>query len=285
MKRVDAAPDAGTNLPSKTALTADSLILRVGSGVVLVPSAVLATYLGGPVFTGLIAFLLVVMCFEWTRMIEGAEPSRSFLVLAGAGGAGMICGALDLFQYGFAICVVGGVAAALLARSKSQRYWLGFASIYICMSCLALLWLRTGVENGRALTMMLFAVVWFADTGAYFAGRLVGGPRLSPALSPAKTWAGAIGGVLAGGLAGVLGAIFIYGLGNEFFYALIGGALGLVSILGDMTESAFKRIFGVKDISGFIPGHGGVLDRLDGMIFATAAITLVLYGHILASRL
>ena len=217
-------------------------------------------------------------------MVEGAGLGKAFYVLAAACAGAGVAAAAGFYPLAYVFCLMGGLGAGFAAR-RSRRAWVAFAGAYIIAPGVALLWLRGEVENGRALTILLFLIVWSADTGAYFFGRFVGGPRLSPVLSPAKTWAGAAGGVLFGGVAGFFGAGAIYGPGAEGFYALIGAGLGLASILGDMTESAFKRIFGVKDISGFIPGHGGVLDRLDGMIFATVAVTAVLYGYILFSGL
>ncbi len=266
--------------------TRDSLILRVLSSLALGPAALIACWFGGPAFAALVAFLMVAMCFEWTRMVAGKTSGAAFVALAGGAAGAAVAAGLGAYPAAYGLATLGGLAAALIAReSRETRNWLALAGVYICAPCVALLWLREGVESGRGLTILLFAVVWSADTGAYFMGRLIGGPRLSPVLSPAKTWAGAVGGVIAGGAAGVIGGRLAYGAGDEAAYLAVGGALGLISIVGDIVESAFKRRFGVKDISGFIPGHGGALDRLDGMIFATAAIALVLYGHILLARL
>ncbi len=253
-------------------------------------------WVGGQAFAALIAFLLIVMCFEWARMIEGRDLTATFYVLAVASAAAVSAAAAGLFATAYAVGLVGALAAYGAARHvgagetsigggpRDIAGWAAFGAFYCIGPAVALIWLRGAVENGRALTYLLFIIVWAADSAAYFAGRFIGGPRLSPLLSPAKTWSGAAAGVLAGGGAGLLGGGYIFGGGPDAIYALIGGSLGLASILGDLTESAFKRLFGVKDTSGFIPGHGGALDRLDGMIFATTAMTAVLYGHILASR-
>lgn len=263
---------------------ADSLILRIASSAVLGPVTIAACWAGGPAFAALVAFLMVAMCFEWTRMVERRELTPAFLALGGAGAIAIGAAAFGAFPLAYAACVIAGAAGAAFA-SPGVRGWCGVAAAYVLAPCVALLWLREGVENGRGLTILLFAVVWAADTGGYFFGRLVGGPRLAPILSPAKTWAGAVGGIILGGAAGLVGGRLSFGGGDELAYAGIGGALGLISILGDMAESGFKRHFGVKDMSGFIPGHGGALDRLDGMIFATSAIALIIYGHILLARL
>ncbi|MEL6360572.1 MAG: phosphatidate cytidylyltransferase [Pseudomonadota bacterium] len=274
--------------PSPTGMVAtkDSLVLRCMSGAVLGGVTLAGVYFGGPIFAAVVAFMLVFMCFEWARMIEKRDVSALFYVLAlGAAGA-MVTAALRAYPLAYAICFLTSLAAIWASHFGARKYsWAAFGPAYILAPCVALLWLRLDVENGRALTFLLFAIVWSADSGAYFAGRFIGGPRLSPALSPAKTWAGAAAGILFGTIAGLVGARWAFGTGADYVFALIGGSLGLVSILGDMTESAFKRVFGIKDMSGVIPGHGGALDRLDGMIFATTAMTLVLYGLIAASKL
>lgn len=259
--------------------------MRIASAAVLAPIAIGAAYAGGPAFAALVAFAAVIMVFEWTRMIEGREFSAVFYVLAVGSSAALAAAAADRYAPGLAACALASVGAGAAARLTGGRtLWAAFGAVYILAPCVALLWLREAFEHGREMTLMLFLIVWAADTGGYMGGRLVGGPKMSPAVSPAKTWAGAVGGVLLGGLAGLLVSTWIYDSSNEAFYIMVGASLGLASILGDMAESAFKRTFGVKDVSHFIPGHGGALDRLDGMIFATTAMTLTLYFHMLAAR-
>jgi phosphatidate cytidylyltransferase len=268
--------------PAAAPRARDTLILRIASAAVLAPAAIGATWLGGPVFAGLVAFMTVLMCFEWSRMIERREFSPAFYALAIPGAAATIFASAGRFEPAFAAAALASAAAAFAVRPRvDQAAWLATAGPYFIAPSVALLWLREHADYGRGLTLLLFAIVWAADTGAYFAGRIVGGPKLSPTISPAKTWAGAAGGFLLGGLAGMIGGAQVYGGEAYGLYAAMGGVLGVASILGDLAESAFKRNFGIKDMSGFIPGHGGVLDRLDGMIFATAAMTAVLYAHML----
>ncbi|MEM6413611.1 MAG: phosphatidate cytidylyltransferase [Pseudomonadota bacterium] len=173
--------------------------------------------------------------------------------------------------------------------SISKAVWTSAGALYFLAPAISLLWLRQEFPDGRGLIFLLFAAVWSADTAAYLGGKLIGGPRLSPILSPGKTWAGAICGVLGSSLLGLMAATEFFGpvrfaignieLASSVSYAIVGAALGLASIVGDIVESGFKRFFGVKDISGFIPGHGGVLDRLDGMIFSIIAMSIVLYAQ------
>ncbi|MFN3960267.1 MAG: phosphatidate cytidylyltransferase [Parvularculaceae bacterium] len=257
----------------------DTLLLRIMSAAALAPLALSASWAGGPAFAALIAFLCVLMSFEWARMVERKETSMVFYVLGAASAAALTLAAAGhyLLAYGAA---AAGAAGAFLGAAR-DRGWAAFGAAFFIAPAIALLWLREGGEQGAALTLLLFAIVWGADTGGYVGGRLVGGPKLSPSISPAKTWAGAAGGMALGGIAAAALAPALLGWPTSLSFAA-GAGLGLASIVGDMAESAVKRRFGIKDTSGFIPGHGGVLDRLDGMIFATSAMTAALYAHSLS---
>jgi phosphatidate cytidylyltransferase len=146
--------------------------------------------------------------------------------------------------------------------------------------------LRVSPSFGMASILWLFAVVWGADIAAYFAGRLIGGPRLWPRVSPGKTWAGAIVGAFAGAVLGLMLGAWTNRLAALFWLGL---ATAIVSELGDLFESALKRRFGVKDSSGLIPGHGGLMDRLDAFTSASffAAVVAILHpkGDYIASGL
>ena len=258
---------------------------RVLSSIVLIPPPLLATYYGGPAFAALITFMAVLMMFEWARMLTGKDLSAVFYALAVGAAAALFSAAGGWFYAAFVICLAASITAAVVARRfVGGMGWAAFGAVYIIGPCIALIWLRDAVENGRALTFTLFVIVWMADIGAYFAGRFIGGPRISQALSPEKTWSGIVGGVIMGGIAGAAATKWIYGDGSAMTFVAIGASLGLASVLGDLAESAFKRIHGIKDSSGLIPGHGGVLDRLDGMIFATTAMTAVIFLHITIGR-
>lgn len=152
--------------------------------------------------------------------------------------------------------------------------WLASGLVYIVLPSWALLYLRTDPAAGAATVFWLLAVVWASDTGAFAVGRLIGGPKMSPSISPKKTWSGLIGGI---GSAGLVGAVTAILLGKQGLLAFSGWSalIGGVAQAGDLGESWVKRYFGVKDTSGVIPGHGGLFDRVDGLLAAAVAVAAI----------
>ena len=184
-----------------------------------------------------------------------------------------------------AALILGAVAVSWIA-GRSERIWAAAGVLYAGALVASLGLLRASPGFGLAAILWLFAVVWGADIAAYFAGRVIGGPRLWPSVSPGKTWAGAIAGALAGAVLGLLLFAWTDRLAALFYLGL---AAAIVSELGDLFESALKRRFGVKDSSGLIPGHGGLMDRLDAFVaasvFAAVAGALNSRGPFIASGL
>ncbi len=259
---------------------------RIVTAAILMPLVIGAVYAGGPAFAALVAFAAVVMLFEWTRMVERRSFSRSFYALVIGSAASLFFAAGGFYDAAIAIAALGGVAAFFLAKRETGiGGWSAFGAVYVIMPCIALIWLRLDAPTGRALTYLLYGVVWAADSGAFFFGKFIGGPKISHALSPSKTWAGIVGGILGGCLVGAVVGGVLYGPEGAVLHLFIGGGLGAASVVGDLVESAFKRNFGLKDISSFVPGHGGALDRLDGMIFATSAMTGGLLLYMLSEKL
>lgn len=162
----------------------------------------------------------------------------------------------------------------LVQAAPSRTVWRLGGLAYVLLPCTALAWLRAEPETGRVAIFWLLAVVWATDTGAYACGRTIGGPKLAPAISPKKTWAGLIGGMAFAAAAGAA-AMSLAGSEAVTEFALAGAAVGGLSQGGDLFESWVKRHFGVKDSSNLIPGHGGLLDRVDGLLAAALALALI----------
>jgi phosphatidate cytidylyltransferase len=156
---------------------------------------------------------------------------------------------------------------------KDKKFWLVLGLCYIILPALFLMTIR-GMENGADIILWLFAVVWGTDTAAYFVGKNLGGPKLAPKISPNKTWSGLFGGIFASMLIGLIGALFF--AGSIKFFIFFGGLLAIVEQVGDLFESKVKRIFSVKDSGAIIPGHGGVMDRVDGLLLVVPAVFLVI---------
>ncbi len=203
----------------------------------------------------------------------GGGPWRDLGVRTVSGAALALVGLGSIWIGGFVWLVCVGLLGAgmaaewlILCRRRPGLRWVGLA--YIMPAILALVWLR-GLPDGLRWVAFLAAVVWSGDIGAYLVGRLVGGPRLAPRISPGKTWSGAVGGTLCAVLAGVAAS------SGDVVAALPALGLSLAAQGGDLLESALKRHFGVKDSSRVIPGHGGLLDRLDGVLTAAPLAALL----------
>lgn len=174
-----------------------------------------------------------------------------------------------------ALIVAAAIAMAWEWSRMCNRHplWLAVGAIYIAVPCGILIWLRQDQQAGMITILWLFSLVWCADIGAYIAGRAIGGPKLAPRISPNKTWAGFIGGVsIASVVSGIFGHLWE---GDIITLFLWGAVIAIASQAGDLLESAAKRHFNVKDSSSLIPGHGGVLDRVDALITASVAAALL----------
>jgi phosphatidate cytidylyltransferase len=254
-----------------------NLVLRVVSSLVLAPLALAAAYFGGVVFMVFWAAAALIVFWEWQTLVCTHDRNA---VLA-LGGAALVGVAVMLFGglYGTALALVtlGGLGAAALA-SRARRTWCAAGLFYAAALLIAPVILRSDPSLGFAAILFIFAVVWLSDIAAYFAGRAIGGPKLMPRVSPNKTWSGAVGGTLASMLGGVLVARS-FGVANLAALAVVAMVLSLVSQAGDLLESAIKRRFDTKDASHLIPGHGGLMDRLDGFVTAALAAALIGIAH------
>jgi phosphatidate cytidylyltransferase len=256
-----------------------ALTLRVVSTLAMIPLALAVVILGGWPFACLVGVAVMLMAMEWRQLTEARfDPPAGVLAAASVAGLGLLVVLLAASGLPFAALLAllagAGVAALIAWFSGAPPLWIGLGAGYLALPALALVWLRNLPEIGLLLVVWLLVVVWTTDILAYLVGRNVGGPRLAPRISPGKTWSGLCGGVLAAALAGAVAA-WAFGSERMVQAAGLGGLLAVVSQIGDLIESACKRRAGVKDSGTLIPGHGGVLDRLDGLILAAPVLALL----------
>jgi len=236
------------------------LVSRVGSAAVLAVLALVGAWFGGWIATIAVAAAVVIVHLEWIGLTENAGGTAAILTVVVAAAAIAAGG-------GFPLPSLGLVGVALVGAAITGGGWRLLGVAYAAVLGFALITLRLTPAHGFEAIIVLFAVVWGTDTGAFFAGRLIGGAKLWPRVSPKKTWAGAVGGLAVGIAAGlVAAAIFDLPVGGALF--LVTAVLSVASQAGDLFESAVKRRFGAKDSGRLIPGHGGLMDRVDGLTFA-----------------
>ena len=268
----DPGPE-GTAAASPEPRSAGELVARIASGIVLGAVALGVAWLGAKPFAALVLVVALLMSWEWGRVVRGVEFDLTFVIHAAAVTIAVLLGALGFAALGLAALFVGAIIAIPL--QFGERGLLSSAGVlYTGLPALALLWLRGDVPHGFLAVVFILALVAATDTAAYFVGRLAGGPKLWPSVSPNKTWSGLLGGIAASASAG---ALFAHYAGASVpALAVSGLILGLVAQAGDLAESALKRHFGVKDASNLIPGHGGFMDRMDGVV--TVAVTSALFA-------
>jgi phosphatidate cytidylyltransferase len=260
--------------------------LRVVSALVMAPVAAVAILRGGAYFDALIALGGAVLAWEWDRLCGGGRFRNSGWVLLATVLGSVVAASLRGMAGAFLVLALGSclVYGAATIAKLPNRFWRVGGVAYIGVPAVSLIWLR--LNWGPDIVMWLFLVVWATDIGAYVVGRLVGGPRLAPMLSPNKTWAGFAGGLAA---ASAAGALFARGftVSSPGIVAALCLPVSLVSQGGDLLESAIKRHFKVKDASTLIPGHGGLLDRVDSLLAAAPFVALMQLasgGEVLAWR-
>jgi phosphatidate cytidylyltransferase len=259
---------------SSLAAPSHNLLLRVVSAAVMAPAAVFVAWLGDWPFVVFWTVAAIAVLWEWLTLVAGP---RYPLMLASSTMAIAIAAFVGWrHRPTTAILVVGlGAIAATIFSSRERRFWMTAGIAYAGGMMLAPILLRADVDYGLSAILLLFTIVWSTDVLAYFAGRAIGGPKLAPMISPKKTWSGALVGTTGAILVAVLAAGFLGGL-NKGTIAAVALLLSVMAQLGDLLESWLKRRFGAKDASHLIPGHGGVMDRLDG--FWAAALTGCIVG-------
>jgi phosphatidate cytidylyltransferase len=250
-----------------------NLLLRIAAAVVLAPLAIAIAYAGGWLWATLVTLAAIGLYVEWLMIVGSAREMRVVAVGVFALAAAGLCLGAGRIDTAFIMLSIGLLAAA--AISQARRGWIACGFLYAAAAQAASILVRDSNSGFVALVFVLL-IVWVTDIGGYFAGRGIGGPKLWPRVSPKKTWAGAIGGFVASLV--VAAAFAAGGFGKTAWLLPMGAMLSIVSQAGDLFESAVKRRFGVKDSSQIIPGHGGLLDRLDG--FVAAIVLAAILGFV-----
>ena len=257
------------------------LKLRIISAVILGTITLVDTWIGGVFFAGLVIIVGFLLFYEWSNITRTAkrQPLVNFigwLTLTVVS----ISILFSMLEMALLSLGVGALLAAAMGWGKAKNLWVFGGIAYSGLPIIAFTELRGDETSGFYDQMGLFAIVfvfvivWATDIFAYFCGKSLGGPKLAPSISPGKTWSGAIFGLVAGVGAGI-GVVLLISSGGGYFVPILAVVLSISSQVGDLFESWIKRRFGVKDSSNLIPGHGGFMDRLDGMIFASVAAFLI----------
>nr|WP_298684257.1 phosphatidate cytidylyltransferase [uncultured Dongia sp.] len=276
-----------------------NLAVRIISALVLIPIVLAVGYLGHPWFDLFVILFAGVMAWEWARIAgrkrDPLDPSpaariavsdtapASLLVI------GVVVAALVLDRFPEAIpallpswaLILVGTSVTILATWPAhgrRSLWFGLGVLYVATPAMAMLWVRDDPATGQGVMTLVWilALVIATDTGAYAAGRSIGGPKLAPRISPNKTWAGLLGGMASAALVGLVFGLLLH-LPSVWKLMILSSGLAVIEQVGDLLESAFKRRFGMKDSSHIIPGHGGVLDRVDGLLAVSVAVAALDY--------
>lgn len=265
MTKGEAAPAATVEQGSR------NLLMRMLAALVLAPIAIAIAWVGGWTWALLVISATIGLYVEWLAVVGLAREWRATAPGVAALAISGIC--LIAARLDAALIVLGAGLVAVALLSPARRNWSAAGFLYAAAAEVASVLVRLHPDHGFAALFFVLLVVWAADIGGYFAGRGIGGPKLWPKVSPKKTWAGAVGG-FTGSLA-VAGTFAAAGAGKTGPLLALAAFLSVISQLGDLFESAVKRRFGVKDSSHIIPGHGGLLDRLDGFVAAVVAAAIL----------
>jgi len=257
----------------RMAVTRSSLLprdfkLRAASGVVLAGVALAADYAGPLPFSALVIVVASLMCWEWGRVVRGTTFDAAIVLHSSAVVGAALLAAGGAYLLGLLALLLGSAAMMALLRTTAPRLsMLGIP--YVGLPAVALIWFRNDEPYGALAVLFILAIVWTTDTFAYVCGTLIGGPKLWPQVSPHKTWAGTIGGVAFAAVGALVLALCISHQ-SPVELAATGLMLSVCAQVGDLAESALKRAFDVKHASRLIPGHGGFLDRMDGVVVAAS---------------
>ena len=246
--------------------------VRLLSGLAMTAVVALFTLAGPNAFAVLTVAVTLVVTWEWTRLVHGPEAGLLMAVQLGAvAAAGLLAASISPGLGLLALCI-GGILALLLSLDRNSLL-AALGVFYAGLPAVSLIWLRSDYPFGLRAVIFLILIVATADTAAFLSGRLLQGPLLWPRVSPKKTWSGLLGALVACAVVGALFWVAVPG-GSPLRLAAAGAVLAAVAQAGDLAESALKRRFGAKDTGTLLPGHGGVMDRVDGMVAAAAFVGL-----------
>lgn len=267
----DNGADAGQlNAAAPSALGVD-WYPRLVSGIVMAVVAAGFIFAGEYPFYVLVIALAMLLSWEWSRLVRGTGFDAIAGVHIAAAGVSALLAALGWPALGALMVIIGAILAMLLSIGGGRTFFSAAGVIYAGLPSIALIWLRSDMALGFLAILFLVMAVVATDVGAFIAGRLIGGKKLWPRVSPNKTWSGLLGGVAASVVAAALFTFAVPGA-SAIRLAIVGALLALVAQAGDLAESSLKRHFHVKDTSSLIPGHGGVMDRVDGLVAAALAV-------------
>jgi phosphatidate cytidylyltransferase len=264
--------------PSPVLVDTSRKSVRIASALVIAPPVLAAIYFGPPYMEFFILVSGGIVAWEWARLCGGGRLDLPGWIAVGAVVGALLAGCFGRYGVAASIAGLGALGAAgLLLRQRSPGVaWLAGGIVYVAAAALGLLYLRDRQADGWQIIFWLLAVVWATDTGGFVVGRTLGGPKLAPDVSPNKTWAGLVGAMVAAAIVGAVAGAFWPGR-DSLMMALTSLGLALVAQAGDLFESRLKRRFGAKDSSQLIPGHGGLLDRVDGVLSVGLVVSLIFW--------
>jgi phosphatidate cytidylyltransferase len=265
---------AGAGSGPKSVPSKSEMVKRIASALVLGAVALGAVVVSPWTFVVLVIAASATIAWEWGRLVRGGGWDAIALLQTAGVAAVAICVTLGRPGLALAGLACAAIAIAFVSLSTGRLIWSLLGLAYAALPAWALVWLRSDESLGVTALLYLFAVAWTTDTASYFAGTLIGGPRLAPRISPHKTWSGLIIGALTPALIGYAFALLLKGT-SGLRLALVSIGIAAACQIGDLSESAVKRRFGTKDMSHLIPGHGGLLDRIDGLLIAALAAALI----------
>ncbi len=263
-----------TSTPPAKRFDWKNLGIRAATATVLIPAVGAAVWFGGPLFLAVVVIAVGLLSYEWGSMCAKRTPIRVALGVGAPVLLAVLVAYSGHYRWAWLVMLLGAGLCALVAKGRLERRAdAAYGVIYIAPACVSLIWLRNEPQ-GFSWTMMAFVVSWSADIFAFAVGSWLKGPKLWPRFSPNKTWSGFFGGLVAGAVAAALVSLVDDARIVLPAAALVGLLGGLATMAGDLWESAIKRRFGVKDSGDLIPGHGGLLDRVDGFLFCVIIIAV-----------